>query len=135
MGKMEDVCFVKIGRTDNKFEWLVGSEYMNCEGVRTEENILMLEYITYVVWRALDDGISVMIGGDMNIHIWEMVGCENENGRRMKEIMNELGLPILPYVWNGLSEATWFTEEKSLDYVCMDGKGIRKSVNASNDRG
>ena len=35
---------------------VVGSVYMNCEGVRKEENILKLEYIKGVVWRALDDG-------------------------------------------------------------------------------
>ena len=61
--KMEDVCLVKIGRGDHKFEWLIGSVYMNCEGVRKEENILKLEYIKAVVWRALDDGLSIMIGG------------------------------------------------------------------------
>ena len=38
--KMVDVYLVKIGRSDHKFEWLVGSLYMNCEGVRKEENIL-----------------------------------------------------------------------------------------------
>ena len=76
--KMEDVCLVKIGRSDHKFEWLVGSVYMNCEGVRKEENILKLEYIKAVVWRALDDGLGIMIGGDMNAHIWELDGCENE---------------------------------------------------------
>ena len=32
--KMEDICLVKIGRSDHKFEWLIGSVYMNCEGVR-----------------------------------------------------------------------------------------------------
>ena len=26
---MEDVCLVKIGRSDHKFEWLIGSVYMN----------------------------------------------------------------------------------------------------------
>ena len=32
MGKMGDVCYVKkIGRSEHKFEWLVGSVYMNCE--------------------------------------------------------------------------------------------------------
>ena len=62
---------------------------MNCEGVRKEENILMLEYIKGVVWIALNDGL-----GDMNAHIWELDGCENENGRRMKENMNEIGLQI-----------------------------------------
>ena len=38
--KMEDVCPVKIGRSDHKFEWLVGCVYMNREVVRKEENIL-----------------------------------------------------------------------------------------------
>ena len=65
---MEDVCLVKIGRSDHKFECLVGSVYMNCEEVR-KENILKLEYIKAVVWRGLDDGLGIMIGGDMNAHI------------------------------------------------------------------
>ena len=51
--KMEDVCLVKIGRRYHKFKWLVGNVYMNCEGVRKEENILKLEYIKAVVWRSL----------------------------------------------------------------------------------
>ena len=76
--KMEDVCLVKIGRCDHKFEWLVGSVYMNCEGERKEDNILKLEYIKGVVWRALDDGLGIMIGGDMNAHIGELNGCENK---------------------------------------------------------
>ena len=94
---MEDVCLVKIGRSDHKFEWLIGSVYMNCKGVRKEDNILKLEYIKAVVWRALDDGLGIMIGGDMNAHIWELDGCENENGRRMKQNMNEIGLQISPH--------------------------------------
>ena len=28
-------------------------------------------------------------------HIWEQDGCEIENGQRMKENMNEMGLQIL----------------------------------------
>ena len=82
--KMESVCLVKIGGSDHKFKWLVGNVYMNCEEVRKEENILKLEYITGVVWSALDDGLGIMIGGDMNDNIWELDSCENENGRRMK---------------------------------------------------
>ena len=126
---MGDVCFVKLGRSDHKFEWLVGSVYMNYK----EENILKLEYIKGVVWRALDDGLGIMIGRDMNAHIWELDGCENENGRRMKESMNEMGLQILNCVWDGLNEATWYTEEKkfTLDYVCMDGRGLKKVLSAS----
>ena len=131
--KMEDVCRVKIGRSNHKFEWLVGSVYMNCEGVRKEENILKLEYIKGVVWRVLDYGLDIMIGSDMNVHIWELDACENENDRRMKENMNEIGLQILNCVWDGLNEATWDPEEKkfTLDYMCMDGRSLKKVVSAS----
>ena len=47
--------------------------------------------------------------------------------------MNEIGLQILNCVWDGLNEATWYTEEKkfTLDYVCMDGRGLNKIVGAS----
>ena len=36
-------------------------------------------------------------------------------------------------VWDGLNEAAWYTEEKkfTLDYVCMDGRGLKKVVGAS----
>ena len=69
----------------------------------------------------------------MNAHIWELDGCENENGRRMKENMNEIGLQILNCVWDWLNEATWYTEDKNftLDYVCMDGRGMKKVVSVS----
>ena len=86
-GKMKAVCFVWIGESDNKFEWLVGIVYMNYEGVGKEQNILKLEYIKEVVGRATLDGLSIMIGGYMNAHIWEVDGCENQNGRRMKGCM------------------------------------------------
>ena len=57
-------------------------------------------------------------------------GCENENGRGVKENMNEIGLQILNCVWDGLNEATWYTEENkfTLVYVCMDGRGLKKVV-------
>ena len=44
-----------------------------------------------------------------------------------------MGLQILNYVWDGLNEATWYTEEKKfrLDYVCIDGRGLKKVVGAS----
>ena len=49
--------------------------YMNYEGVhKEEENRRELEYIKAVVWRALDDGLGIMIRGDMNAHIWELGG-------------------------------------------------------------
>ena len=54
-------------------------------------------------------------------------------GRSMKENMNEIGLQILNGVWDWLNEATWYTEEKkfTLDYVCVDGRGMKKIVSAS----
>ena len=75
---MEDVCLVKIGRSDHKFEWLVGSVYMNCEGERKEHDILKLENINGVIWRPLDNSLGFMIGGDMSAHIWELGGGEKE---------------------------------------------------------
>ena len=115
----QDGSLVKILRSDHKFEWLVGIVYINCERVRKEENILKLEYIKGVVWRALDDSLGIMIGGDMNAHIWELYGCENENGRRMMENMNEIGIQILNGDWDGLNEATWYTEETKFTLDCV----------------
>ena len=42
--------------------------------------------------------------------------------------MNEIGLQILNCVWDGLNEATWYTEENkfTLDYACMDRRGQKK---------
>ena len=36
-------------------------------------------------------------------------------------------------VWDGLNEATWYTEEKTftLNYVCMDGRSLKKVVGTS----
>ena len=47
--------------------------------------------------------------------------------------MNDTGPQILNCIWDGLNEATWYTEEKkfTLDYVCIDGRGPRKVVSAS----
>ena len=44
-----------------------------------------------------------------------------------------MGLQILNCVWDELNEATWYTEEKkfTLDYVCMDGRDMKKVVRAS----
>ena len=69
----------------------------------------------------------------MNVHIWELDSCDNKHGGRMKENMKEIGLQILNCVWDGLHEATWYTEEKkfTLNYVCMDGRGLKTIVGVS----
>ena len=47
----------------------------------------------------------------MNAHIWELDGCDNENGRRMKESRDEMGLHILNCVWDGFNKATRYTKD------------------------
>ena len=51
----------------------------------------------------------------------------------MTENIIKIGLQILNCVWDGLNEATWYTEEKkfTLDNVCMDERGLKKVVSAS----
>ena len=82
---------------------------------------------------ALEDGLGIMIGGDMNAHIiWKLDGSENENGQRMNESQSTLWLQILNCVGDGLNETTWYTDEKrfTLDYICiymcvyMDGRKL-----------
>ena len=29
----------------------------------------------------MEDGLSIMIEGNINAHIWDVDGCESENGR------------------------------------------------------
>ena len=58
----EDVCFLKVGTQAGRYEWLLGSIYMNCEGVRGDENVLMLR-VKDVVRNAKDEGLKIMIGG------------------------------------------------------------------------
>ena len=45
------------------------------EYVRERKHLVsLLSTSKEVVWRALDDGLGIMIGGDMNAHIWELNG-------------------------------------------------------------
>ena len=36
----DDVCFLKAGAHAGRYEWLLDSIYMNCEGVRGDQNVL-----------------------------------------------------------------------------------------------
>ena len=56
----------------------------------------------------LDDGLKIMIGGDMNAYIWELDKCENKNVKLLKNIVNEMNLPILTCVWERKNGPTWF---------------------------
>ena len=55
----------------------------------------------------------------MNAHIWEVDGCEN--GSRIKESMNELGLQISNFIRDGFSEATVYRREKVYTRLCVYG--------------
>ena len=54
-----------------------GSIYMNCECVRGDENVLTMLRVKDVVRKEKDEGLKIMIGGDMNAHIWELDKCKN----------------------------------------------------------
>ena len=53
---------------------------MNCEGIRGEENLLKMQRVKDVVSNTKAEGLKIMIGGDMNAHIWELDKRENKNG-------------------------------------------------------
>ena len=48
-----------------------------------------------VVRKAKDEGLKIMIGGDMNAHIWELDKCVNKNGKLLKNMVNEMNLQII----------------------------------------
>ena len=91
----EDVCYFKVGTQAMRYEWLLGSIYMNCEGVRGDENVVKMQRVKDVVRNAKDEGLKIMIGGDMNAHIWELDKCENNNGKLLKNMVNEMNLQIM----------------------------------------
>ena len=65
----EDNCFVKIGTHNKRYEWLLGSIYMNYEGIRGEENVLQMQRVKDVVRKANEEDLKIIIGGDINAHI------------------------------------------------------------------
>ena len=105
---------------------------MNCEGVRGDENVVKMLSVKEVVRKAKDEGLKIMIGGDMNAHIWELDKCENKNGKLLKNMVNETNLQIMNCVWEHMSGPTWFSEnsEFTLDYICVDDCAL-KSVQSA----
>ena len=55
-----------------------------------------------VICRAKEDALNIMIGGDMNAHIWELDKYENNNGKLLKSVMDEINLQILNCVWDSM---------------------------------
>ena len=83
----EDVCFIKIGSHAKGYELVLGSIYLSCEGIRGEENVLKMRCVKDVVSKAKEASLKMMIGGDMNAHIWELDKCENKNGKLLKRVI------------------------------------------------
>ena len=44
--------------------------------------------MTDVVRNAKLEGLTIIIGGDMNAHIWELDICENKNGKFLKSMVD-----------------------------------------------
>ena len=63
-----------------------------------------------VVRKAKDDELKIMIGGDINAHIWELDKCENKNGRLLNNMVNEMNLQILNCIWKRMNGPIWFSD-------------------------
>ena len=60
------------------------------------ENVLKMRCVKEVcISKAKEDGLNIMIGGDMNAHIWQLDKSENNNGNLRKSVMDEINLHIL----------------------------------------
>ena len=49
--------------------------------MRYVKEVRKMRYVKEVISKAKEDGLNIMIGGDMNAHIWELDKCENKNGK------------------------------------------------------
>ena len=70
-----------------------------------------MQRVTDVVRNAKLEGLTIIIGGDMNAHIWELDICENKNGTFLKSMVDDMSLQILNCIWESMKGATWFSEE------------------------
>ena len=63
-----------------------------------------------VISKVKEDGLNIVIGGDINAHICELDKCENKNGKHLKSVMDEINLQmIFNCVWDIMKGATWFS--------------------------
>ena len=81
-----------------------------------------------IIQEARDADMNILIGGDMNGHIFEMDGCENENGRLLKEMVRKNSFEILNCIWPDMDKPTWSGNgvQYCLDYLltnreCVNG--------------
>ena len=100
---------------------------MNCDGIRGMENVLKMQRVKDVVSNAKVEGLKIMIGGNMNAHIWELDKCENKNGKLLKSMVDDMSLQILNCIWESMKGATSFSEnsEFTLDYICVNDWALK----------
>ena len=95
---------------------------MNCQGVRGDANVFKMLCVKDVVRNAKYESLKIMIGGDINAHIWELDKCDNNNGKLLKNMVNEMNLKIMNCVWERMNGYIWFSEnsEFTLNYIGVD---------------
>ena len=76
-----------------------------------------MQRVRDVVRNAKLKGLKVMIGGDMNAHIWELDKCENKNGKLLTSMVDDICLQILNCIWESMKGATWFQKILSLLWI------------------
>ena len=64
----------------------------NYECIRGEENVLRMQRVKDVVRNVKLEGLKIMIGGDMNAHIWELDNCENENEKLRTSMVDDMNI-------------------------------------------
>ena len=78
-----------------------------------------MECVTRICKQYDAAGFKVIIGGDLNGHIWELDKCENGNGKLIKSFIRQTGMEIMNGAVDELNGPTWFMNDKeyTLDYV------------------
>ena len=119
---------IKLGKEAGKFEYLLGCIYLNCEGVRMEENVEIMERVSRICKQYNTAGFKVIIGGDLNGHIWELDKCENGwYGKLIKSSIRQSSMELLNGTVDELNGHTWSMNDKeyTLDHVCVNERGLQ----------
>ena len=90
--------------------------------------MLKMQRVKDVVRNAKLEGLKIMIGGDMNAHIWELDKCENKNGKLLKSMVDDMNC-----ISESMKGATWFSAEEkefTLDYICVNDCALKCIENA-----
>ena len=126
--EQEDLMAIKIRRTRKNV--VIVNVYQACEGENQQKNERRMEEIRKLVMGASED--IVVVGGDMNGHVWELDGVENRNGRMIKKLVAESGMIMMNTYWEGMEKPTWSQGDREyrLDFVLMNIKAVERTKRA-----